>query len=40
MVKEVQRQLALIHGLSFIMHAQDAAYTDWDDEPFGRGWND
>jgi hypothetical protein len=28
MVKEVQCQLALIHGLSFIPHAQDAAYKD------------
>ena len=38
MVEEVQRQLALIHGLAFIPDAQDAAYTDWGDEPFGRGW--
>jgi monoamine oxidase len=39
MVKEVQRQLASIHGLSFSTDAQDAAYTDWGEEPFGRGWN-
>jgi hypothetical protein len=42
MVKEVQRQLASIHGLSFIPDAQDAAYKDWGDEPFGRdrnNWN-
>ena len=39
MVKEVQRQLALIHDLSVITDAQDATCTDWGDEPFGRGWN-
>jgi hypothetical protein len=39
MVKEVQRQLALIHGLAFSTDAQDAAYIDWGDEPFVRGWN-
>jgi hypothetical protein len=39
MVKEVLRQRASIHGLPFSTDAQDAAYTDWGEEPFGRGWN-
>jgi monoamine oxidase len=39
MVREMQRQLALIHGLAFTPKVQDAAFKDWGDEPFGGGWN-
>jgi len=39
MVPEVERQLALIHGLSFTPQPIDAAYKDWGDDPFGGGWN-
>lgn len=39
MVEEVQRQLAVIHGLSFAPEVLDAAFMDWGDDPFGGGWN-
>lgn len=39
MVAEVQRQLALIHGLSFTPEVREAAFHDWGDDPFGGGWN-
>lgn len=39
MVAELQRQLALIHGLSFTPEVQEAAFHDWGDDPFGGGWN-
>ncbi|HYH82175.1 MAG TPA: NAD(P)/FAD-dependent oxidoreductase [Longimicrobium sp.] len=39
MVEEVQRQLARIHGLSFVPAVKNAAFMDWGDDPFGGGWN-
>ncbi len=39
MVREVQRQLALIHGMQFVPSARNAAFRDWGDDPFGGGWN-
>lgn len=39
MVEEAQRQLQVIHGLSFTPHVVDASFKDWGDDPFGGGWN-
>lgn len=39
MVREVQRQLALIHGMAYVPAARNAAFRDWGDDPFGGGWN-
>ncbi|HKV41331.1 MAG TPA: NAD(P)/FAD-dependent oxidoreductase [Blastocatellia bacterium] len=39
MVDEVQRQLAVIHGLQFTPGVVDACFKDWGDDPFGGGWN-
>lgn len=39
MVTEVQRQLAVIHGLPFIPDVVDASFMDWGDDRFGGGWN-
>jgi monoamine oxidase len=39
MVAEVGRQLGTIHGMSFTPEAQNSAYRDWGDDPFGGGWN-
>lgn len=39
MVKEVARQLGIIHGLSYTPKVMDAAFRDWGDDPFGGGWN-
>lgn len=39
MVREVQRQLALIHGMAYVPPARNAAFRDWGDDPFGGGWN-
>ena len=39
MVREVQRQLAVIHGLGFIPDVINASFKDWGDDPFGGGWN-
>jgi monoamine oxidase len=39
MVAEVQRQLAVIHGLQFTPEVMDASFKDWGDDPFGGGWN-
>lgn len=39
MVREVQRQLALIHGMAYVPRARNAAFRDWGDDPFGGGWN-
>lgn len=39
MVAEVQRQLAVIHGLQFTPEVFDASFKDWGDDPFGGGWN-
>lgn len=39
MVAELQRQLAVIHGLSFTPEVQEAAFHDWGDDPYGGGWN-
>jgi monoamine oxidase len=39
MVAEVNRQLGLIHGLSYTPEVQNAAFRDWGDDPFGGGWN-
>jgi monoamine oxidase len=39
MLEEVQRQLAVIHGLQFTPRAVDASFKDCEDDPFGGGWN-
>jgi hypothetical protein len=39
MVEEVNRQLGLIHGLSYRPDVRNAAFRDWGDDPFGGGWN-
>lgn len=39
MLEEVQRQLAVIHGLQFTPRMVDASFKDWGDDPFGGGWN-
>jgi monoamine oxidase len=39
MVEEVQRQLGLIHGLSYTPKVMNASFKDWGDDPFGGGWN-
>jgi monoamine oxidase len=39
MVEEVQRQLAVIHGLQFTPKVRDAIFKDWGDDPYGGGWN-
>lgn len=39
MVKEMQRQLGIIHGLQFAPKVRDASFKDWGDDPFGGGWN-
>jgi monoamine oxidase len=39
MVTEVNRQLGLIHGISYTPVVQNAAFRDWGDDPFGGGWN-
>ncbi|MCW3477998.1 FAD-dependent oxidoreductase [Neisseriaceae bacterium JH1-16] len=39
MVVEVNRQLASIHGLSYVPEVSNAAFRDWGDDPFGGGWN-
>ena len=39
MVKEVSRQLGVIHGLSYTPNVVNAAFRDWGDDPFGGGWN-
>lgn len=39
MVKEVARQLGVIHGLTYTPDFRNAAFRDWGDDPFGGGWN-
>ncbi len=39
MVEEIQRQLAIVHGLKYVPPVVDASYKDWGDDPFGGGWN-
>ena len=39
MVNELQRQLAVIHGLSYTPDVLEAAFHDWGDDPYGGGWN-
>jgi monoamine oxidase len=39
MVAEVNRQLGLIHALSYTPNVRNAAFRDWGDDPFGGGWN-
>jgi len=39
MVREVARQLAALHGLSYTPEVLNAAFRDWGDDPFGGGWN-
>lgn len=39
MVEEVERQLALLHGLRHVPPAQQATFKDWGDDPYGGGWN-
>lgn len=39
MVEEVQRQLRLMHGMSFTPNPVNAAFKDWGDDPFGGGWH-
>lgn len=39
MVEEVERQLAIMHGVRHVPDAQQAAFKDWGDDPHGGGWN-
>lgn len=39
MVNEVNRQLGIIHGMSYTPSVRHAAFRDWGDDPFGGGWN-
>ena len=39
MVAEVNRQLGVIHALSYTPNVRNAAFRDWGDDPFGGGWN-
>lgn len=39
MVAEIQRQLAVVHGLQFTPKVFAASFKDWGDDPFGGGWN-
>ncbi len=39
MVREVARQLGVVHGLNYTPQVQEAAFRDWGDDPFGGGWN-
>lgn len=39
MVEEVNRELGLIHGLTYTPDVRNAAFRDWGDDPFGGGWN-
>src|SRR5579871_278177 len=39
MVAEIQRQIAVIHGLKYVPKVEDASFKDWGDDPFGGGWN-
>lgn len=39
MVREVARQLGVVHGLTYTPQVQEAAFRDWGDDPFGGGWN-
>ncbi len=39
MVAEVNRQLGVIHGLTYTPEVRNAAFRDWGDDPFGGGWN-
>ena len=39
MVREVKRQLAIIHGLAYTPNVLSASFKDWGDDPFGGGWN-
>jgi len=39
MVAEIQRQLALIHGLPYVPAPTTAAFKDWGADPYGGGWN-
>jgi len=39
MVKEVQRQLGLVHGMMYVPPALEASFRDWGDDPYGGGWN-
>jgi monoamine oxidase len=38
-VREVQRQLALAHGLTCLPEPSWARYHDWTQDPFGAGWH-
>jgi len=39
MIDSVARQLAAMHGLSEPPEVLDAAYRDWQVDPFGGGWH-
>jgi len=39
MVKEVARQLQIMHGLPHTPVVNNAAFRDWGQDPFGGGWN-
>jgi monoamine oxidase len=42
MLREMHRQLCVLHGVSFAPEPIDAAFMDWSDDPFGAGvhfWN-
>jgi monoamine oxidase len=39
MVEEVNRQVAMVHGLTYAPRVRNASFRDWGDDPFGGGWN-
>ncbi|MEM7442911.1 MAG: FAD-dependent oxidoreductase [Pseudomonadota bacterium] len=39
LLDEASRQLSLLHGVSPAPEIVDAAYRDWNDDPFGGGWH-
>jgi monoamine oxidase len=39
MVDEVNRQLGIIHGMSYTPPVAYSSFRDWGDDPFGGGWN-
>jgi len=39
MVREVARQLQIMHGLPHTPVVNNAAFRDWGQDPFGGGWN-
>ena len=39
MVAEVNRQLGVVHGLTYTPEVRNATFRDWGEDPFGGGWN-